>query len=91
VATETWLDGVRIELGDTVAVSYNFHGWDQEEFTVEGKDLDLGRRRVNLRLSRPLDHRESWAMDAAGSAFDAWAIDQASSWDEHWDSRALAY
>jgi hypothetical protein len=86
---ETWLEGTRIELGDTVAVSSAFHGWDQEEFTVQGKDLDLGRRRVNLKLSRPLDHTESWAMDAAGSASDAWAIDQAGPWDEHWDSRAL--
>ena len=50
---ETWLEGVRIELGDTVAVSSDFHGWDRDEFTVLGKNLDLGRRRVQLKLSRP--------------------------------------
>ena len=88
---ETWLEGVRIELGDTVAVTSDFHGWDQEEFTVQGKDLDLGRRRVRLNLSRPLDRVDSWAVEVAGSANDAWAIDQASSWDEHWDSRAYVY
>ena len=38
---ETWLEGVRIELGDTVALSSEFYGWDREEFTVRGKDLDL--------------------------------------------------
>ena len=31
---ETWLEGVRLELGDTVALSSDFHGLDQEEFTV---------------------------------------------------------
>ena len=88
---ETWLEGVRIELGDTVAVSSDFHGWDREEFTVLGRDLDLGQRRVRLKLSRPLDRTDPWAVDAAGSALDAWAIDQASSWDENWDSRAYVY
>ena len=29
----TWLEGVRLELGDTVALSSDFHGLDQEEFT----------------------------------------------------------
>jgi len=88
---ETWLEGVRIELGDTVAVSSDFHGWDREEFTVLGKNLDLGRRRVHLKLSRTMDCADSWAVDAAGSAFDAWAIDLDSSWDGHWDSRAYVY
>ncbi|MCX5890970.1 MAG: hypothetical protein NTY36_16220 [Deltaproteobacteria bacterium] len=88
---ETWLEGVRIELGDTVAVSSDFHGWDREEFTVLGKNLDLGRRRVQLKLSRTMDCADSWAVAAAGSAFDAWAIDLNSSWDDHWDSRAYVY
>ncbi|MCX5893968.1 MAG: phage tail protein [Deltaproteobacteria bacterium] len=91
VEAETWLEGVRIELGDTVAVSSDFHGWDREEFTVLGRDLDLRQRRVRLKLSRLLDHTDSWAVDAAGSALDAWALDRASSWDEHWDSRAYVY
>lgn len=90
-AVETWLEGVRIELGDTVAVSSDFHGWDREKFTVLGKDLDLGQRRINLKLTRPLDSTVSWAVEAAGSAWEAWAIDQASSWDENWDSRAYVY
>ncbi len=91
VEVETWLEGVRIELGDTAAVSSDFHGWDREEFTVLGRDLDLGQRRVRLKLSRPLDRTDPLAVDASGSASDAWAIDQASSWDEDWDSRAYVY
>ena len=91
VEVETWLEGVRIELGDTAAVSSDFHGWDREEFTVLGRDLDLGHRRVRLKLSRPLDRTDPFAVDAGGSASDAWAIDQASSWDENWDSRAYVY
>ena len=55
VEVETWLEGVRIELGDTAAVSSDFHGWDREEFTVLGRDLDLGHRRVRLKLTRPLE------------------------------------
>jgi hypothetical protein len=51
---ETWLEGVRVELGDTVAVTSDFHGLDQDEFTVSGKDLDLGKRSVRLTLDRPL-------------------------------------
>ncbi|MFI5331429.1 MAG: hypothetical protein ACHQ2F_10430 [Desulfobaccales bacterium] len=91
VEVETWLEGVRIELGDTAAVSSDFHGWDREEFTVLGRDLDLEHRRVRLKLSRPLDRTDPFAVDAGGSAADAWAIDQASSWDENWDSRAYIY
>jgi hypothetical protein len=46
---------------------------------------------VPLKLSRPLDRTDPFAVDAGGSASDAWAIDQASSWDENWDSRAYVY
>ncbi len=78
-------------MGDTVAVSSDFHGWDREEFTVMGKDLDLGRRRVQLKLSRPHDRSESWAVDAAGSAWDAWALDLDSPWEAQWSFRACLY
>jgi hypothetical protein len=91
VEVETWLEGVRIELGDTVAVSSDFYGWDREEFTVMGKDTDLGHRLVQLKLSRALDRVDPWAVGAAGSAGDAWAIDQDSSYDVNWDSRAYVY
>ena len=87
---ETWLEGVRLELGDTVALSSDFHGLDQEEFTVSGKDLDLGGRSVRLSLDRPLNTSWSWAVDAPGSAEDAWAIDVASSYDVNWAFRAEA-
>ncbi len=53
---ETWLEGARIELGDTVAVSSDFHGLDREEFCVTGKDLDLGRRITRLALARAFKH-----------------------------------
>jgi len=85
---ETWLEGVRLELGDTVAVSSDFHGLDQAEFTVSGKDLDLGGRRVRLSLDRPLNTSWFWAVDAPGSADDAWAIDVASAYDANWAYRA---
>ena len=85
---ETWLEGVRLELGDTVALSSDFHGLDREEFTVSGKDLDLGGRSVRLSLDRPLNPSWSWAVDDPGSAYDAWAIDLASSFDANWAFRA---
>lgn len=88
---ETWLEGARIELGDTVAISSDFHGWDREEFTVLGKNLDLGQRRMHLKLSRPLDFVDAWAVEAAGSAWEAWALDQDSSYDGSWDFRAYVY
>jgi hypothetical protein len=87
---ETWLEGVRLELGDTVAVSSDFHGLDQAEFIVRGKDLDLGKRSVRLSLDRPLNASWSWAVDAPGSDHDAWAIDAASAYDANWTWRAEA-
>jgi hypothetical protein len=87
---ETWLEGVRLELGDTVALSSDFHGLDQDEFSVRGKDLDLGGRRVHLTLDRPLNTSWSWAVDAPGGASDAWAIEVASSYDVNWAFRAEA-
>jgi hypothetical protein len=85
---ETWLEGVRLELGDTVAVASDFHGLDQAEFTLSAKELDLGERRVRLSLERPLNTSRAWAVDAPGSAHDAWAIDVASSYDPNWAFRA---
>ncbi len=87
---QTWLEGVRLELGDTVALSSDFHGLDQEEFTVRGKDLDLEGRSVSLSLDRPLNTSWSWAVDAPGSAHDGWAIGVASSYDVNWAFRAEA-
>jgi len=45
--------GCAWELGDTVALSSDFHGLDQEEFTVSGKDLDLAGRSVRLSWTDP--------------------------------------
>ena len=87
---ETWLEGLRLELGDTVAVNSDFHGLSQAEFTLFGKEVDLGRRSVRLSLTRPLDYSWSWAVDAAGSEYDAYAIDQNSPYDPNWPSRARA-
>jgi hypothetical protein len=87
---ETWLEGVRVELGDTVAVTSGFHGLDQDEFTVSAKDLDLTGRSVRLSLDRPFNTSWFWAVDAPGSASDAWAIDVASSFDANWAFRAEA-
>ena len=85
---ETWLEGVRVELGDTVAVSSPFHGLDRAEFAVFGKDLDLKGRRVRLGLMRPLETRGCWAVDQEESAGGSWAIDLASSYDANWEFRA---
>jgi hypothetical protein len=87
---ETWLEGARLELGDTVAVSSDFHGWDQEEFTVFGKELDLGRRTTRLHLTRPLRCDWAWAVDASGTAYDAWAIDRPEPGGADWPYRAYA-
>jgi hypothetical protein len=87
---ETWLEGVRLELGDIVAVTSDFHGLDQDEFTVSAKELDLGGRSVRLSLDRPLNTSWYWAVDAPGSAYDGWAIDVASSFDANWAFRAEA-
>ncbi len=65
---ETWLEGVRLELGDTVALTSDFHGLDQDEFTLSAKDVDLGGRSVRLSLDRPLNTSWFWAVDVPGSA-----------------------
>jgi hypothetical protein len=87
---ETWLEGVRVELGDTVAVSSPFHGLDRAEFALFGKDLDLKARRARLRLLRPLETRSGWAVDLAGSAGGSWAIDLPSPYDANWEYRTYA-
>jgi hypothetical protein len=87
---ETWLEGARLELGDTVTLTSDFHGLDQDEFTVSGKDLDLAGRSVRLSLDRPLKTSWVWAVDAPGGASDGWAIDVASSFDDNWAFRAEA-
>ena len=87
---ETWLEGARLELGDTVALNSDFHGLAQAEFTLSGKEVDLGKPGVRLSLHRPLDLAWSWAVDAPGTAFDAYGIDQNSPCDPHWASRARA-
>lgn len=90
VRLTTWLEGARLELGDTLAVSSDFHGLEAEEFTVFGKTLDLKRRRVELDLARPAGPGWAWAADFEGGGHDACAIDQASPYDPNWNSRAYA-
>jgi len=90
VDLETWLEGVRLEIGDTVALTSPFHGYRQEEFTVFGKSVDLKRRRVRVNAARPFTLTWALAVDAAGSGNDAYAIDEPSSLDPNWPSRAYA-
>ncbi len=85
----TWLEGVRVELLDTVAVDSDFHGMVQEEFLVFGKTLDLQARRVELELARPAGPPPAWAVDAAFGD-ESWAIDLASPYDPDWPQRAWA-
>ncbi len=90
VNLETWLEGARLEIGDTLAVTSPFHGFTQEGFTVFGKAVDLAARRVRLNLARPFQNTWSWAVEADGSDYDSWAIDEDNNLDSNWSSRAYA-
>jgi hypothetical protein len=90
VDLETWLEGARFEIGDTLAVTSHFHGFTQEEFTVFGKAVDLEARRVSLNLARPFINTWAWAVDGADSNYDAYAIDQDNNLDSDWANRAYA-
>jgi hypothetical protein len=90
VQLETWLEGARLEIGDILAVTSPFHGFSREEFTVFGKSVDLKGRRVTLNLARPFGLTSAWAVNGAGSGYDAYAIDQASKLDADWSYRAYA-
>jgi hypothetical protein len=91
VQADTWLEGARVELGDILAPSSDFHGMTQEEFTVSGKAVDLSRRRVQFDLARPAVWTWAWAGDAQGNGHEAYAIDQAGEYDENWAFRAYAH
>ena len=91
VEVETWLEGARIELGDTVAISSDFHGLAETEFECFGKAVNLGRRRTQLTLARQINYSSSWAVDSPGTDYDSYAIDTASIEDVNWADRAYAY
>ncbi|MFP3866868.1 MAG: phage tail protein [Desulfobacteraceae bacterium] len=88
---ETWLEGARIELGDTVAISSDFHGLEQTEFECFGKAVQLGQRRTRLTLARQISYTNAWAVDSGGTAYDSCAIDSNNSEDKNWPYRAYAY
>jgi hypothetical protein len=90
VDLDTWLEGARLEIGDTLAITSPFHGFTQEEFTVFGKSVDLEAQRVSLNLARPFTNTWAWAVDTAGSNYDAYAIDQDNNLDADWAHRAYA-
>lgn len=87
---ETWLEGARLEIGDTLAVTSPFHGFTREEFLVFGKTVDLKRCRVSLEAARPLGPPPAWAVAAAGTEHDAFAITQDHPRDPDWQYRAYA-
>ena len=87
---DTWLEGARLEIGDTLAVTSPFHGFAQEEFSVFGKSIDLAARRVSLNLARPFAGNWAWAVDLEGSGYDSDAIDQDNKLDANWADRAYA-
>lgn len=91
VEAETWLEGARIELGDTVAISSEFHGFEETAFECFGKAVNLGGRRARLTLVRQIRYPNAWAVDSAGTDYDSYAIDVASSEDANWAYRAYAY
>jgi hypothetical protein len=91
IRVDTWLEGSRVELGDILAPSSDFHGLEHEEFTVFGKAVDLSRRRVQFDLTRPAVWTWAWAGDAQEGSCEAWAIDQGSEYDENWEYRAYAH
>jgi hypothetical protein len=88
---ETWLEGARLELGDQVAITSDFHGFDHEEFQLFAKNLSLDQRRAKLRLWRPIAYPAAWAVDDAGTAYDSYAIDQAGESDPNWSYRSYVY
>jgi hypothetical protein len=90
VDLDTWLEGARLEIGDTLAVTSPFHGFAQDEFTVYGKSVDLAARRVSLNLARPFVSNWAWAVEAEGSGYDSEAIDQENKLDANWAQRAYA-
>lgn len=90
VTLETWLEGARLEIGDTLAVTSPFHGFREEEFTVFGKAVDLARRRVTLEAARPLGPPPAWASDSAGGNSEAFAITQDHPRDPDWEYRSYA-
>jgi hypothetical protein len=90
VNLETWLEGARLEIGDTLAITSPFHGFVQDDFTVFGKGIDLKNRRVSLNLARPFNNPWAWAVDDAGSDYDSFAIDQENKLDPNWAYRAYA-
>ena len=65
VNLETWLEGARLGIGDTLAITSPFHGFVQDDFTVFGKGIDLKNRRVSLNLARPFNNPWAWAVDDA--------------------------
>jgi hypothetical protein len=73
---ETWLEGARVELGDTLAVGGDFPQSGRGEYTVFGKSTDLKARRVTLKLARAPGGPNAWAVDAGGSPHDSRALDQ---------------
>jgi hypothetical protein len=88
---ETWMEGVRLELGDDVAITSDFHGFDQTEFKCYGKQVSLDRRRVRLSLMRQVAYPVAWAVDDEGTIYDSYAIDQAGPGDPNWGYRANVY
>jgi hypothetical protein len=49
---DAWLEALRIKVGETVAVSSDFHGYDKDEFFCYSKLINLQRRRVTLNMIR---------------------------------------
>ena len=47
-----WLEALTIKLGETVAVTSDFHSYDQDEFFCLSKLINLERKRVTLNLIR---------------------------------------
>jgi hypothetical protein len=88
----TWKPGSKapVEIGDTLAVTSPFHGFDQEEFRGVRQGRGPESRRVSLNLARPFRSTWAWAVDAPGSDYDSHAIDQPSKLDENWAFRTYA-
>lgn len=50
-----WMEGARIEVGDIVPVTSEFHGLDQDEFICTAKSINLDQNRVTLTANRHKD------------------------------------
>lgn len=85
------LSAMRLDLDDNVRVNSPFHGYGAEAFVLHRRVFDPRKLRVTLELMRASNYASSWALDAAGSDYESYAVDFNSEQDQDWQYRAFGY